>query len=130
MAKDISELFNKAVDKFRTDREQREVSQGRPLSALERDFEQVKEQVRHLKPQIETHPRFSHFWLFSDKIIIGFRFGPNQATVQLTVQVFHPGNHRFKKGLYGYLPDGYELALDGVDEAVEFVAIQCGKLLA
>jgi hypothetical protein len=25
MAKDISELFNKAVDKFRTDREQREV---------------------------------------------------------------------------------------------------------
>ena len=126
MAKDISELFNKAVDKFRTDREQREVSQGRPLNALERDFERVKEQVRQLKPQIETHPRFSHFWLFSDKIIIGFRAGPNQATFQLTVQLFHPGNHRFKKGLY----DGYELALEGVDEAVEFVATQCGKLLA
>jgi hypothetical protein len=130
MAKDISELFSKAVDKFRTDREQREVSQGRPLNALERDFEQVKEQVRQLKPQIESHPRLSHFWLFTDKIIISFRSGPNQPTLQLTVQVFHPGNHRFKKGLYGYLPDGYELALEGVDAAVEFVATQCGKLLA
>lgn len=130
MAKDISELFNKAVDRFRTDREQRQVHQERRLSVLEQEFEEVKSQVRSFKAQIETHPRINYFWIFTDKITIGFRSGPNQPALELTVRVYHPGNNPYKKGLYGYLPDGYEMALSNVDEAVEFIAIQCGKMLA
>lgn len=130
MAKDISELFSKAVDKFRTDRDQHQVHRERQLSALEQEFEAVKEQVRSFKGQIETHPKVSHFWIFGDKITIGFRSGPNRPTLELTLRVYHPGNNPYKKGLYGYLPDGYEMAMANADEAVEFIATQCGKMLA
>ncbi|KAB2930168.1 MAG: hypothetical protein F9K25_09560 [Candidatus Contendobacter sp.] len=131
MAKDISKIFSQAIDKFRTEQARSQTRQERePNSALERDFETVKEQVRKLKPQIETHPRVNHFWIFSDKIIIDFHTSPNQPHAQLIVRLYHPGNHRFKRGMYGYLPDGYEMPLADVDETVEFIATQCGKLLA
>ena len=45
MAKDISELFNQAVNRFRNEKEQRQTRQERVLSALERDFERVKDEV-------------------------------------------------------------------------------------
>jgi len=130
MAKDISELFSQAVDKFRADRERRQNHQDRGLSALERDFEMVKEEVRKFKPYIETDPRVNSFWLFSDKILIDFHIGPNRPTAQVVVRLYHPGNNPFKQGIYGYLPDGYEMPLANVDETVEFIATQCGKLLA
>lgn len=130
MAKDISELFSQAVDKFRAQRDRDEIRHDRDLSALERDFESVKDQVRKLKPHIETHPRVNYFWIFSDKIIIDFQTGPNQLPAQLTVRLFHPGNNRFRQGMFGYLPDGYEMPLASADEAVEFLATQCGKMLA
>ncbi len=130
MTKDISKLFSQAVDKFRTQQERSQNRQDGGLSALERDFETVKDQVRKLKPHIETDPRVNNFWIFSDKIIIGFHTGPNQPAIQLVVRLYHPGNHRIKRGIYGYLPDGYEMPLADVDEAVEFIATQCGKLLA
>ena len=130
MAKDISELFSQAVDKFRTERDRRQDHRDCGLTTLERDFETVKDQVRKLKPHIETHPRVNYFWIFSDKIIIDFHTGPNRPTAQLIVRLYHPGNHRIKRGMYGYLPDGYEIPLADVDEAVEFIATQCGKLLA
>ena len=130
MAKDISKIFDQAVDKFRIQQAQSRVRQDDGSIALERDFETVKEQVRKLKPQIETHPRVNHFWIFSDKIIIDFHAGPNQPHAQLIVRLFYTGNNRVKRGMYGYLPDGYEMPLADVDEAVEFIATQCGKLLA
>jgi hypothetical protein len=130
MAKDISELFNQAVNQFRTEKDQRQTGQERVLTALERDFERLKDEVLKLKPQIEAHPRVNYFWVFNDKILIDFRTGPNRPTIQLTIQLYHPGNNRFKKGMFGYQADGYEIPLATVDEAVEFIAIQCGKLLA
>jgi len=130
MAKDISKLFSQAVNKFRADQERRENRQEGGLTPLERDFETVKDQVRQLKPHIETHPRVKHFWIFSDKIIIGFSNGPSLPVTQLIVQLHPPGKNRLKQGMFGYLPDGYEVPLDSVDEAVEFVATQCGKILA
>ena len=130
MAKDISKLFSQAVNKFRTDQEQRENRQDGGLSALEREFEMVKDQVRQLKPHIETHPLVNHFWIFTDKIIIDFHPSASRAAIQLIVQLYPPGKNRLKKGMFGYLPDGYEVPLDSVDEAVEFIATQCGKLLA
>jgi len=130
MAKDINELFNQAVNRFRTEKDQRQTRQERVLTALERDFERVKDEVLKIKPQIEAHPRVNYFWVFNDKILIDFRTGPNRPTIQLTVQLYHPGNNRYKKGIFGYQADGYETSLPTVDEAVEFIAIQCGKLLA
>lgn len=130
MVKDISELFSQAVDKFRTERERSQNHQDRGPSTLERDFERVKDEVRKFKPYIETDPRVNYFWLFSDKIIIDFHIGPNQPHAQLIVRVFHPGNSPIKRGIYGYLPDGYEMPLADVDATVEFIATQCGKLLA
>ncbi|HAS50434.1 MAG TPA: hypothetical protein DCS21_01245 [Gammaproteobacteria bacterium] len=130
MAKDISALFNKAVDQFRKEKDRQQTGQERVLTALERDFERVKDEVCKIKPQIEAHPRVNYFWVFNDKIQIDFRTGPNRPTIQLTIQLYHPGNNRYKKGMFGYQADGYETALASVDEAVEFIAIQCGKLLA
>ena len=130
MAKDISKLFNQAVNKFRADQEQRENRQGGGPSALERDFEMVKDEVRKLKPHIETHPRVNHFWVFTDKIIVDFHPGSSRSAVQIIVQLYPPEKNRLKQGMFGYLPDGYEVPLDSVDEAVEFIATQCGKLLA
>lgn len=129
MAKDISEIFSQAVDRFRAQRDH-ESGQDRSLTALERSFESIKDQVRKLKPHIETHPRVNYFWIFTDKIIIGFRTGPNQPVIQLTVRLYHSRNNPFKQGIYGYLPDGYEMPLASADEAVEFIAIQCGRILA
>lgn len=130
MAKDISELFSQAVDQFRAEQDRRQTGRERVLTGLERDFESLKDQVRKLKPQIEMHPKVNYFWIFTDKIIIDFRAGPNQNAIQLTVRLYHPGNNPFKNGIFGYLPCGYEMPLASVDEAVEFIATQCGKLLA
>jgi hypothetical protein len=130
MAKDISEIFSQTVDKFRTAKEQTQTGHDHRLSVLERDFESIKEQVRKLKPQIETHPKVNYFWLFKDKIVIDFLTAPNFPTAQVVIRVFHPGNDRMKKGIFGYLPDGYEMPLASVDDAVEFIAVQCGKRLA
>ncbi len=130
MAKDISKIFSQAVDKFRVEQAKSQIRQEDGSIALERDFETVKAQVRKLKPQIETHSRVNHFWIFSDKIIIDFRAGPDQPHAQLIVRLYYAGNNRVKRGIYGYLPDGYEMLLADVDEAVEFIATQCGKLLA
>lgn len=130
MAKDISALFNQAVDQFRKEKDQQQTGQERVLTALERDFERVKDEVCKIKPQIEAHPRVNYFWVFNDKIQIDFRTGPHRPTIQLTIQLYHPGNNRYKKGMFGYQADGYETLLATVDEAVEFIAIQCGKLLA
>ncbi len=130
MAKDISALFNQAVDRFREEKDQQQTGQERVLTALERDFERVKDEVCKIKPQIEAHPRVNYFWVFNDKIQIDFRTGRNRPTIQLTIQLYHPGNNRYKKGIFGYQADGYETLLATVDEAVEFIAIQCGKLLA
>ena len=129
-AKRIDELFGQALDKFRNERErQQNLDDSRP-SALEREFERLKDEARALKQHLQHHPRFNYFWIFRDQIAISFRTGPNQPTVQLVVRFYHPGNNRFKQGIYGYLPCGYEMSLDSVDEAVEFIATQCGKLLA
>lgn len=130
MAKDISQIFSQAVDKFRAEQARSQIRREDGSGALEREFETVKEQVRKLKPQIETHPRVNYLWIFSDKIIIDFHTGPNQPHAQLIVQLYHAGNHRIRRGMYGYLPDGYEMPLANVDETVEFIATQCGKLLA
>ncbi|MGB5063045.1 MAG: hypothetical protein WBQ37_04690 [Candidatus Competibacter sp.] len=129
-AKRIDELFGQALDKFRNERErQQNLDDSRP-SALEREFERLKDEARALKQHLQNHPRFNYFWIFRDQITISFRTGPNQPTVQLVVRLYHPGNNRFKQGIYGYLPCGYEMLLDSVDEAIEFIATQCGKLLA
>lgn len=130
MAQDISELFAQALDRQRSRHEQEQTRNDDGLSVLERDFERVKDEVRKLKPLIESHPRVNYFWIFTDKIIVDLRIGPRQNTVQLTVQLYHPGNSRFKRGIYGYQACGYEMALASVDEAVSFFATQCGKLLA
>lgn len=130
MAKDISEIFSQTIDKFRTAREQSQTGHDDGLSKIERDFESVKDQVRKLKPQIEAHPKVNYFWMFKDKIVIDFHTAPNCPTAQIVIRVYHSGNDRFKKGLFGYLPDGYEMPLASVDDAVEFFATQCGKRLA
>lgn len=130
MAKDISELFSQAVANFRAEQSRQQPAKEQALTRLERDFEEVKDQVRKLKPHIETHPSVNFFWIFTDRIIIDFRTGPQRPTIQLMVQIHHPGNNRVKTGMYGYLPCGYEMPLADVDEAVEFLATQCGKLLA
>ncbi len=130
MAKDISELFTKAVSQFRTEKDRHQNSQIHTATALERDFERLKDEVLKLKPQIESHPKVNYFWVFNDKILIDFSTGLNRPTTQLIVRLYHPANNPFKKGIYGYQADGYETALATVDEAVEFIAIQCGKLLA
>ena len=130
MAKDISKLFNQAVNKFRADQEQRENRQGGGLSPLERDFEMVKDEVRKLRSHIESHPRVNHFWVFTDKIIVDFHPGTSRSAVQIIIQLYPPEKNRLKQGMFGYLPDGYEVPLENVDEAVEFFATQCGKLLA
>jgi len=130
MAKDISELFSQAVDQFRNEKDRRQTGQERALTAMERDFERFKDEFLKLKPQLEAHPRVNYCWIFNDKILIDFHTGPNRSTAQLTVQLYHPGNNRFRKGIYGYHIDGYEIPLATVDEAVEFIAVQCGKLLA
>lgn len=130
MTKDISELFGRAVANFRAEQSRQQPVKERALTELERDFETVKDQVRKLKPHVEMHPSVNFFWIFSDQITIEFRTGPNRPAVQLIVRLYHPGNHGFKKGMYGYLPCGYEMPLADVDEAVEFLATQCGKLLA
>ena len=130
MAKDINELFSQAVNQFRSQKDQSQTHEERILTTLERDFERLKDEVFKIKPQIEAHPRVNYFWVFNDKILIDFRTGPNRPAIQLIVQCYHPGNNRFKKGMFGYQADGYEIPLATVDEAVEFIAIQCGKLLA
>ena len=130
MAKDISELFSQAVANFRAEQSRQQPAKEQALTRLERDFEEVKDQVRKLKPHIETHPSVNFFWIFTDRIIIDFRTGPHRPTVLLIVQLHRPGNNRVKNGMYGYLPCGYEMPLADVDEAVEFLATQCGKLLA
>ena len=128
--KDISKLFSQAVNKFRADQEKHETRQNSGLSPLERDFEMVKDEVRKLKLHIETHPRVNHFWIFTDKIIVDFHPGTSRSAVQLIVRLYPPEKNRLKQGMFGYLPDGYEVPLETVDEAVEFFATQCGKLLA
>ena len=128
--KDISKLFSQAVNKFRADQEKHETPQNSGLSPLERDFEMVKDEVRKLKLHIETHPRVNHFWIFTDKIIVDFHPGTSRSAVQLIVRLYPPEKNRLKQGMFGYLPDGYEVPLETVDEAVEFFATQCGKLLA
>lgn len=130
MAKDISELFGRAVANFRAEQSRQQPAKAQALTRLERDFETVKDEVRKLKPHIETHPAVNYFWIFTDRIIVEFRTGPNRSAVQLVVRLYHPGNDSVKHGMYGYLPCGYEMPLADVDEAVEFFATQCGKLLA
>lgn len=130
MVKDISELFSQTVDRFRNEKDQREVGRNRALTVLERDFERLKDEFLKLKPRLEAHPRVNYCWIFNDKILVDFHTGPNRSMAQLTVQLYHPGNNLYKKGIYGYQIDGYEIPLASVDEAVEFIAIQCGKLLA
>ena len=129
-AKRIDELFGQALDKFRNEQErQRDLNDSQPKT-LEREFERLKDEARELKQLLRNHPQLNYFWIFRDQIAISFRTGPNQPTVQLVVRLYYPGNHRFKQGIYGYLPCGYEMPLDSADEAVEFIATQCGKLLA
>ena len=130
MAKDISEIFSQAVDRSRAARAQNQPVPTDGFSPLERDFETVKDQIRKLKQQIEAHPKVNYFWMFKDKIVIDFHTAPNCPTAQIIIRLFHPGNDRFKKGIFGYLPDGYEVTLASVDDAVEFFATQCGKRLA
>lgn len=131
MAKDISKLFTEAVDKFRTERERRQSRDDRKMSVLELEFERVKDEARKLKQSIETHPKLNYFWIFTDKIVIDFHTSPRQTlSAQLVLRLYHPGNNRFRQGIFGYLPCGYEMPLATVDEAVEFIATQCGKLLA
>ena len=130
MAKDINELFNQALDKVRTQRDASATSKERVLTVLERDFERVKDEVLKIKPQVEAHPKVNYFWVFSDKILIDFKTASQRGKAQLSVQVFHPGNNRYKNGMFGYRVDGYEVELATVDAAVEFIAAQCGKQLA
>ncbi|CDH47583.1 hypothetical protein [Candidatus Contendibacter odensensis] len=83
----------------------------------------------------EEHPRSTlgplvYFWIFNDKIIIDFHTGPNYPPAQLIIRLYASRNSHFKQGIYGYMPDGYEMPLASVDEAVEFIATQCGKRLA
>lgn len=130
MAKDINELFNQAVNKVRTQRDEHETSKERVLTALERDFERVKDEALKIKPQVEAHPKVNYFWVFSDKILIDFKTAAQRGAAQLIIQVFHPGNNRYKHGMFGYRVDGYEIELTSVDAAVEFLAVQCGKQLA
>ncbi len=129
-AKSIDELFGQALDKFRGERERQQDRNDSGSNALQRQFERLKDEARRLKQHIQDHPRFNYFWIFRDQIAISFRTGPNQPPAQWVVRLYHPGNNRFKQGIYGYLPCGYEMPLDSVDEAVEFIATQCGKLLA
>ena len=128
--KDISTLFSQAVNKFRADQEKHETPRNSGLSPLERDFEMVKDEVRKLRSHIESHPRVNHFWVFTDKIIVDFHPGTSRSAVQIIIQLYPPEKNRLKQGMFGYLPDGYEVPLENVDEAVEFFATQCGKLLA
>ncbi len=130
MAKDISEIFNQTVDEIRTARVQNQTGHDHRLRVLERDFESIKDQVRKLKPRIKTHPKINYFWMFKDRIVIDFHTAPNRQTAQVVIRVYHPGNDRLKQGIFGYLPDGYEMPLASVDDAVELIAVQCGKQLA
>lgn len=130
MAKDISELFGRAVANFRAEQSRQQPVERQVSTRLERDFETVKDEVRKLKPHIEPHPSVNFFWIFTDRIIVEFRTGPNRTAVQLVVRLYHPANDPVKRGMFGYMPCGYETPLADVDEAVEFFATQCGKLLA